>query len=135
MDSSKSDELDEIIKYNLAFYEFYNFIDNKEKNKTNKTEENLKYKGYLINLNEFEKFKKNIKYDIIKSYIQKTEDKNKIIIKKEDVKLYFKNNIFKKIEKIKKIKIKSYDFLIKIIMNKKKYILINDKLWRIIGVT
>ena len=133
MESSKTDELDEFIKYNQAFNEFDNFIDNIKKNKYKESKENLKYEGYLINLEDIEKFKDNIKYEVFKLYFKETENNNIIMSKKEEIRKFFDIEKFKKIEKVNNVKISSHEFLINMIMNDNRYILITDELWKVIG--
>ena len=120
-------EFDEFIKYNKALNEFYNFIEYHKTNENNKSEVN--YEGYLINLDDFKSFKQNINYDSIKNCFQKKENNNN----KESIINYFDKENFKKIKKVKNIEIKSYNFLIRMIMNKNEYILITDELWKVIG--
>ena len=108
---------DEFIKYNSSISNFENYI--KEiYNKPN----NEGKKGYIINNKDFEEFKANI-----------SKDKYNLFgIKKEDFQKYFDLNKFNKIKKLKQIEFKTSQYLINMILNDNKYIIINEELWKII---
>ena len=111
---------DEFIKYNSAISNFenyikeieiYNNIDNKEK------------KGYIVNYKDFEELKVNIlheKYNLfgVKDFesFQKVSDKIK----------------FNNIKKFRQIEFKTSQYLINMILNDNKYIIINEELWKVI---
>ena len=110
---------DELIKYNEAIFDFeenylkkiYKNIDNKEKD------------GYLIKSEDLDELKENISYSKYKinrngnkDYFNKNYDLNKL----NDIK------------KIKQIEFKTSQYLVNMILNDNKYIIINEKLWKIL---
>ena len=78
--------------------------------------------------------KKNIRYEIVKHYFDENEkENNNTDLIKQKIQKHFEHKKIAKMEKIKKIKVQSYDFIIKMIMNKNEYKLITNDLWKVIG--
>ena len=107
---------DSLIKYVKGFYEFENYI--------NKINSNLQtifktHHGYLINFEKIEEIKRNINYEenkiIYKNYIQSLID--------EDNEKYYT---------IEEIEFKDPDYLLNMLFNGNKYILINRDLWKLL---
>ena len=118
MDKENLNIINDFIKYNSAIINFENKIKeiycniNKENNK-----------GYLINLKDFNEFKEIINYDKYKIFGLRNKD---------DYIKYIDLNKCKKIKKVKQIKINTSQYLINMIFNDNKYIIINENLWNII---
>ena len=110
---------DELIKYNEAIFDFeenylkeiYKNIDNKEKD------------GYLIKSEDLNELKENISY---REYQRYKSTSNDCFIKNYDF------NKLKNIKKIKQIEFKTSQYLVNMIFNDNKYIIINEKLWKIL---
>ena len=120
MGTSQSEESDGFIKYNKAIWEFEKLIEKLENNNDNT---NKKFKGYLIDFEDFEKFKECLNYEQVKYNFKNNNDKID----------NFKTNEFQNIKKIKNQKFKSFQHFLDNIKDKKKYVLINEELWNIIG--
>ena len=103
-----------IIKYTVGFNEFDEYI-KKMNNYITSTYEH--HHGYLINENQIEEIKKNINYDTNK-YIY---NKNYYTIK-DDEKYYTVNEI----------EFRNSKFLLNMIFNGNRYILINTNLWKLL---
>ena len=78
------------------------------------------YKGYLINLNDYENLKEQIDYNYFKDNISNYILDKKILSESE------------KLFEIKQICFKTYSYLLNMIYNDNKYIIINKELWNII---
>ena len=107
-----------LTKYINSIYNFEEYIKIIYSNNNNK---NISRKGYIINLKEFENLKKIIDYDNNKNNISNEKINNIYLLESE------------KIVKIKQIEFKTSQYLINMILNKNKYIIINEELWKIIG--
>ena len=115
------------IKYNWYIYAFEKFIDKIYKeNKESVSKE--KYKGYIVNLKEYENIKDNIEYKKVKPLLssQGKPDFNKIVQN-------FNPNKFNSINKLKQIEFKTARYLFYKITNQENYIIINEELWNLIG--
>ena len=100
------------LQYNKAIYSFeegfLKLINNN----------NVERVGYLINLNDYEDLKKTTKYDKKNA----TNYQNNVKLKDEE-KLY----------SIEQIKLKTSQYLLNMIFNGNRYILISSDLWTVIG--
>ena len=111
-------ELDEYIKYIDALSNFDKYLE----------EGYLKplpfntYKGYLVNNKDYEELKKNINYSNIYGAREKKDYKN-----------IFNSNKTMKLIKIKQIEFKTIRYLLNMLSNDNKFILITEELWDIIG--
>ena len=118
---------DLFIKYNWYIYTFEKFIDKIYKeNKESLSKE--KYKGYIVNLKEYENIKDNIEYKKVKPLLssQGKPDFNKIVQN-------FNPNKFNSINKLKQIEFKTARYLFYKITNQESYIIINEDLWNLLG--
>ena len=105
------------LKYCKVIYDYEENIKNIHL-KPLKRNENYKYKGYLINLNEYEKFKESIDYN------------NKININHRLNDINLSN--FEKIYTIKGIELKTSQYLINMLYNENEYIIVDENFWKII---
>ena len=100
------------LQYNKAIYSFeegfLKLINNN----------NVERVGYLINLNDYEDLKKTTKYDKKNA----TNYQNNVKLK-DEAKLY----------SIEQIKLKTSQYLLNMIFNGNRYILISSDLWTVIG--
>ena len=115
------------IKYNWYIYTFEKFIDKIYKeNKESLSKE--KYKGYIVNLKEYENIKDNIEYKKVKPLLssQGKPDFNKIVQN-------FNSNKFNSINKLKQIEFTTARYLFYKITNQESYIIINEELWNLLG--
>ena len=103
-------------KYRQALYNFDKYIEDIYSN----LRSNELHKGYLINLKDFEEFKKIIYYDIYKNKYCETGLK--------DINFTYSEKVFK----IKQIEFKTSQYFINMLLNENKYIIINTALWRVI---
>jgi len=105
-----------LIKYIKGIYDFESYIkSNKNKFSTSFNE----YFGYLINFEDYENLKRKINYE-----------KNLQLYKK-----YFSNPInsnTKKYYTLEEIKFRDSKYLLNMIFNKNKYVLINVNLWKLL---
>ena len=115
-------KLDEYIKYNESLSQYDKYI----------SEIYLKssvpcsiLKGYLINLKDFEELKKDIKYDIYKLF--GAENKNGCL-------KLLNSNKKTKFNKVENIKLNSSKYLVNMLNNNNKYIIITSELWNVIGI-
>ena len=122
-DNDKSSLLEQFIKYISAIYNF-----EKEFNKIKSESNNNKpYEGYLINSKDYEELKQNLNYDKCLKYNGSYELKDrKELIKNIDEKFY-------KIKKINQIEFKTNRYLVNMLLNNNKYVIINKALWKEIG--
>ena len=105
---------DALTKYKIGFKEFENYI---KKINYNLRDNYELHHGYLINLNEIERIKQRINYNSNESiYIQRNETS-------QDSTKYYT---------IKEIEFRNSDFLLNMIFNGNKYILINTTLWQLL---
>ena len=112
-------KLDELIKYNEAIFDFEeNFLKEIYKNIDNKEKE-----GYLIKSEDLNELKENISY---REYLRYKNKSNDHFIKNYDF------NKLNNIKKIKQIEFKTSQYLVNMIFNDNKYIIINEKLWKIL---
>ena len=116
---NNNSKFNEFIRYNNAFLNYEQY---KQKffAKTRVTNKFIYSKGYLINLNDINNFKQNIKHEEAK------------IINEEKMRSIFDENLFDNIKEVSQIKYKTSDYLINMLLNGNKYILINQGLWNII---
>ena len=105
---------DEFIEYNSAIAQYDNYIKTKFSTSFNFSI----FKGYLINLEDFEEFKKNIGYIFYQLF--------------GDLYSYSLNSK-RGIKKLKTIEFNSSRYLINMLKNENKYIIINDELWKVVG--
>ena len=113
------DKIDELMNYNKNIFDFEeDYLKGINKNYDNK--EKL---GYLINSKDMDELKENINYSRYKSY---GGDKKALFVKNFDL------SKLSKIKKINQIEFKTSQYLINMIFNDNKYIMINEKLWKII---
>ena len=113
--SNKNEILNQKLKekYIKNIYNFEVLYSNK------KTSQNKgPFKGYLINLNDYNDIKEKIGYEKYNNNIEKIFD-YKII----DSEKYFK---------VKQIEFKTNDYLLNMIFNENKYIIINEDLWKVL---
>ena len=96
-------------KYALAIKKFENFLKNLQ---------DKYYKGYIINIKDLNKIKKEIDYDNIKENI-KIKSQNDLEIKNSE-----------KIFKINDIEFRTSNYLINMIYNGNEYIMITEELWK-----
>ena len=109
---------DEFIKYNSAISKFEKYIKDIYNNQDNKEK-----KGYIIKYKDFEEFQTNILKDQYNLFgVKNIKAFHKI----------FDPNKFNKIIKFKQIEFKTSQYLINMILNDNKYIIINEDLWKII---
>ena len=115
----QSDKINELMNYNKSIFEFEeDYLEEINRNFDN--EEKL---GYLINSKDLDELKENIDYSRFKSYGRG----NKALFVK-----YFDLSKLNKIKKINQIEFKTSQYLINMISNDNKYIIINEKLWKTI---
>ena len=105
-----------LIKYIKGFYEFEKYLNNINSNLFEKFEP---HDGYLINLSKIEEIKKSINYDNHKYEYHNYES---IPINNDSVKYYT----------IEEIKFRNSEYLLNMLFNGNKYILINTKLWKLL---
>ena len=120
MENNKTplNSFDEFIEYNSAIAKYDNYI----KKKFSTSYNFCVFKGYLINLEDFEEFKKNIGHYLYVLYGPQNKD------------LYLKSLKSKRaIKKLKTIEFNSSRYLINMLKNENKYIIINDELWKVVG--
>ncbi len=117
MKNNESILQDKFIKYYYAIINFENAL----KNIYSESNYNKDNKGYLINLKNYEEIKQNLNYQ----YYNKGKKKEELI-KYMDEKFY-------KIKKLKQIEFKTNQYLINMILNGNKYIIINENLWNELG--
>ena len=116
---NNNSKLKKFICYNKAFLNYEQY--KKELfSKTRVTNKFIYSKGYLINLNDINNFKQNIKHEEAK------------IINEEKMKSIFDENLFDNIKEVSQIKYKTSDYLKNMLLNGNKYILISQELWNII---
>ena len=117
MNNNKSILQDKFIKY---YYAIINFEDSLQDiySESNNNKDN---KGYLINLKNYEEIKQSLNCQ----YYYKGKKKEEII---KDM-----NDKFYKIKKLKQIEFKTTQYLINMILNGNKYIIINENLWNELG--
>ena len=107
---------DALTKYKIGFKEFENYIKKINYNLRDNYDYDFHH-GYLINLNEIERIKQKINYNSNESiYIQRNETS-------QDSTKYYT---------IKEIEFRNSDFLLNMIFNGNKYILINTTLWQLL---
>lgn len=105
-----------LIKYRAAIYNFEKDLEDLYLEKNN----NKENEGYLIDF---------IEYEIIKKEIDYSNKENKLYLKNmESIHLDESEKFFK----IHQINFKTSQFLINMILNKNKYIIINSDLWKIL---
>ena len=117
MNNNKSILQDKFIKY---YYAIINFEDSLQ-DIYSESNNNKNNKGYLINLKNYEEIKQNLNYQ----YYNKGKKKEDLI---KDM-----NDKFYKIKKLKQIEFKTTQYLINMILNGNKYIIINENLWNELG--
>ena len=108
----------QIFNYIKAILNFEIFFQNNNKKHT--------YKGYIIDLKDYQNFKNNICYDILKDFIDNNEN-NSFDIKVKDL---IKHNKIINNPNIKQIIFKNHSDLIKSIKNKEEFIIINKDLFK-----
>ena len=116
---NNNSKFNEFIRYNNAFLNYEQY---KQKffAKTRVTNKFIDCQGYLINLDDINNIKQNIKHeDFIKENTNNEEKMRSI----------FDENLFDKIKKVSQIKYKTSDYLKNMLLNGNKYILINQGLW------
>ena len=115
----QTDKIDELMNYNKNIFDFEeDYLEGINKNFDNK--EKL---GYLVNSKDLDELKENIEYSSYKSY---GRDKKSLFVKNFDL------SKLNKIKKINQIEFKTSQYLINMISNDNKYIMINEKLWKTI---
>ena len=115
----QTDKIDELMNYNKNIFDFEeDYLEEINKNYDNKE----KF-GYLINSKDMDELKENIHYSRYKSY---RGDKKAFFVKNFDL------SKLSKIKKINQIEFKTSQYLKNMISNDNKYIMINEKLWKII---
>ena len=103
-----------IIKYRIAISNFEKYLEEIYSKRYSSTQNE---EGYIINLEDYENLKKKINYN----RINQNNNLNNITLSHNE-----------KIYKIKQIQFKSPEYLINMIYNDNKYIIINSDLWKII---
>ena len=106
-----------LMKYIKGFYEFDLYINKINSNLTTKFHT---HHGYLINLEKIDEIKRNINYDNYKIIYQKSIQSQ---IDEEDNDKYFV---------IEELEFKDPDYLLNMLFNGNKYILINRDLWELL---
>jgi hypothetical protein len=111
--------------YKYAIYNFENYIYNYTYPNSN---EIFQESGYLINLKEYNRFKEIIDYNNFSMNFQNNYDHN-----------YYQNlfnsiniNNYEDIISLNQIKFKTSDYLVNMLLNENKYILIYPDLWKIV---
>ena len=107
---------DMLKKYCKAIFDFEQYLEQIYSKENNFT----KYEGYLINLEDYKQLKENIDYNHFKDNISNYTLEKPILSDSE------------KVYKIKQISFKTSSYLLNMIYNDNKYILINKDLWNII---
>ena len=105
-----------LIKYIKGFYEFEKYLNQINSKHSDKFEP---HDGYLINLSKIEAIKKAINYDNYKYQYHNYETTPE-------------NTDSTKYYTIEEIKFRSSDYLLNMLFNGNKYILINSKLWKLL---
>ena len=114
-------KIDEYIKYNEALEQYEKYI--KDKYSKNSVHDII-LKGYLINLKDFEDLKKGINYDTYKLF--RPNNKNgclKLLNSSKETKF----------KKVRNIKLNSFKYLVNMLNNNNKYIIITGELWNVVG--
>ena len=106
-----------ILQYEKYLNDIYHYLNNN----------NITHRGYLIDLKEFEKLKKELNYQLYNKNIYEYVDdiSLKLGILRSENKTYNLN-------RIEKIEIFSSDEFLKMLDNKNEYIIINTDLWRVL---
>ena len=116
-----SENYQKFLNYNFAFQE--NEISILSIIQTN-NKELINEKGYIIKLNDYEELKNLINYKKYKNYYYNAPDK---------IKAFFNNDNISKIKRIKGIKYRTSRYIINMLLNNNKYILITPKLYDLIS--
>ena len=112
-ETKKNKEL--FIKFNNCIYAYEKLIEKiYDKNLDSPPQD--KYKGYIINLKDYEELKQNLNYNNVKQFCSaKTLEAQKFL-------QYYDANKFSKIKKIKQIEFNTPRYLVYKIMNGNDYI-------------
>ena len=114
------------IKLNYLIYSFDKFIEgiysNKQENSSQK-----KYKGYIINLKDYQELKNNINYNKVKPFFSHQNIQRQQILQFCDI------NKIKKIKSPNQIEFKTPRYLFYMINNKESYIIINEEIWNFLN--
>ena len=119
MKNNQDIEYKKFIDYNNAILNNENYF----KKLLENPYENEKNEGYLIDFNDLEEVKQKLNHNEFKKYYNKQDE---IIIN-------FDKEKFNNIKKIKQIKFKDSKYLISMILNDNKFLLINSELWNLIS--
>ena len=114
------------IKYNYLIFSFEQIIENIYQTKKEEIAKNI-YKGYIINLKDYEEFKEFINYGKVKSFYSSQKIETQKILQ------YFDINKFKKIKKFNSIEFNSPRFLFYKLGSKESFIIITEQIWKLLG--
>ena len=120
----KNEEL--FIKYNHYIYLYEKFIE-KIYGKDINSPARDKYKGYIMNLKDYEELKQNLNYTQVNKFYSSNN------IEAQKCLQYYDANKFNKIKNIKLIEFNTPRYLVYKIMNGNDYIIISEELWNLIN--
>ena len=122
---SEEEIINLIYKYNLAFLNYKNFVKGIYENYYYYS--NVNHKGYLIDLQYFNKWKEILCYKKLKTCLNCPYD-----FIKNEIKKYCDFNKLNEVKKEEQIKYPNARYLISMIFNNNQFIIINEDLYKLI---